>query len=268
MKNLARQYLICNTPGCRRRFEVSVAGTSYRSAVAGSLRYDRTFQAGGAVRPRSGFTLLELLAALVLASLMMVAAWRLLQTMHRQEKVIAASIAEDRAWLSRIYQRIEQDFRNSRRMAVGQNVVHLEGFAATGDVSSLPGLSPAEISYTIAEINGRSCLRREQLRTDMLSNQSGSQELIAVDVSGLSLWFADAPDMSWESEAGQRNDWVPVPNAIVVQLDLLEKPSDGPLQIDSGSAAESGRSEERTLALPTMARSQTRRTLLIKPGGR
>jgi len=212
------------------------------------------------VKKRCGFTLLEMLAALVLASLLMTAVLKLLGIMHAQERSMANSVATDQPWIPRVFRLLERDCRNSRRMIVGTNEFHLTGFAATDRETSAANYRPAEVAYRVLLIHGQLCLQREERKTDSLSNNSIVRELIAVDVAGISLWFADAPDVNWASESSSTAEWIPIPRAIVVQLDVRTTAS---LPTSEHRKFTEG---DRIVADGTPALTPQRRVLLLRTG--
>lgn len=173
---------------------------------------------------RCGFTLLELLAALLLASLLMGAVFRLLHAMHAQERILAQSTSQHEAWMPRIFQLLERDIRNSRQMIVRPNEVLLTGFAGTSRSQSNTTQQAANVVWGTRIVDGRLCLQREERQLDVRTNQNVDRQLIAVGVAGISLWFADAPDVSWQAENVGSGQWTPIPASIIVQLDILSNP--------------------------------------------
>ncbi len=208
---------------------------------------------------RQGFTLLELLAALLLASLLMGAVFRLLKIMHAQERIIAQRTTEHESYLPRIFQLLERDLRNSRQMIVRPNEVLLSGFAGISPRQSKATHRAADVVWRTLIIHGRLCLQREERKRDVLTNQSVDRQLMAVGIAGISLWFADAPDVSWEAENASGSQWTPIPGSVIAQLDVR---SEAPQRLDANAAAVN--SMERR-GSPNL--TPHRRTLLIKSGG-
>jgi prepilin-type N-terminal cleavage/methylation domain-containing protein len=122
-------------------------------------------QAGGRARPskpRRGFTLLEVLAACVLASLLTMLVSRLMRNAlleTREAQRVASPLAG--SWLLR--HQLDEDILHARAFAIGPQAITLGGYLARHPMSGLPTQRMAVVTYRIVEVDGRGLLRREEL---------------------------------------------------------------------------------------------------------
>lgn len=180
------------------------------------------------VRARKGFTLLEMLAALLLAALLMLTVIRLVRVLHVQQTRTTDGILETESWPEAVFRRMETDLRNSRELRVERDGFRLKGFAGTHFPQFSTGLFPAVVRYRTRKVNGRWRLEREEQDSSVLTNTSLRSDLVAVDVPSVSLWFADVPDVQWSSGASGAGQWARVPKSIILQLLVIVDPETDP----------------------------------------
>lgn len=95
---------------------------------------------------RSGFTLVELVAALVIGSTLLVATLTVLRTATRYNK-LARKDAQLQPALGLLTEQIERDFINARSIKIGINAVTIAGYM--GESSPGSTLEPAIVEYQI-----------------------------------------------------------------------------------------------------------------------
>ena len=201
----------------------------------------------------AGFTLLELLAALVLASLLTTALLQLVRNVHRKGREVTALASQDEHWTSQTFNLLQQDLRNSRRMVISENQILLTGFAGTNPKSGTPNHTSAEVIYRIVSSGDRRCLQREERNLQTLTNTNIHRRIVAVDVVELSFWFVDAPNINWSSPQQATPDWIPIPAAIIAQVGFART-----------NASRIPDSTDKVT--PATAITKQRQALMIRPG--
>tara|TARA_R110002072_G_scaffold301976_2_gene483193 strand:+ start:10534 stop:11196 length:663 start_codon:yes stop_codon:yes gene_type:complete len=149
-------------------------------------------------RARSGMTLIEVLAAAVLVSLLMAGLCGILTGLHRQ-RVALSTLATPEAWRYRLQQQIEWDFKNARRLHVRSNQLTLVGYGSRDFRSGMPTQRPSEVAYFLVPVNGERWLVRRESHLDELTNRNSQ---ITVLASGISEIRVGRPEESI-------NDYVP-----------------------------------------------------------
>lgn len=168
----------------------------------------------------NGFSLIELLAALVLAGVLMMTTGKLLNILRQQEKLIARTAEADAAWVSRTLDLLEQDLQNSRRVRATPSGFQLSGFAGTDRITGQANQSEGLVEWSIEEQPGTSWLIRTESASTSLSNRPSQRKVVAADVRQISLWFTDAPDVSFFSDGASGPQFSPLPASIICQLSL------------------------------------------------
>jgi type II secretory pathway component PulJ len=140
------------------------------------------------VIPRhNGFTLMELLAANVLAALLMVAVFGVLGSLGRSE---AATTAIDQARTASaereaMVRLIERDLVNAARVMVGVDRILIQGHGSLERSSLAMNNLPVTVDYQINEAGGRRWLVRGQ--QSRLADRSRWSELVCPDVERIEL---------------------------------------------------------------------------------
>lgn len=168
----------------------------------------------------NGFSLIELLAALLLAGLLMMTTGQLLNTLRQQEKLIARTAEADAAWVSRTLNLLEQDLQNSRRVRATLAGFQLTGFAGSDRTTGQANQSEGLVEWSVEEQLGTNWLIRTESASTSLSNRPSQRKVIAADVRQISLWFTDAPDVSFFSDGASGPQFSPLPESIICQLSL------------------------------------------------
>jgi prepilin-type N-terminal cleavage/methylation domain-containing protein len=149
--------------------------------------------------PRTGFTLVELVAALVIGSTLLVATLSVLRTATRYSK-LARGDAQLQPALGLLSQQLEHDFINARSIRLGPNSVTIAGYM--GKSSQQLALEPAMVVYEIKRAGQQSVLYRSETQPLAVNRRTVRQPVIAgatslnvivhsesesdVDVSGIS----------------------------------------------------------------------------------
>jgi type II secretory pathway component PulJ len=140
---------------------------------------------------RNGFTLMELLAANVLAALLMVAVFGVLGSLGRSQ---AATAANDRAQThaaerEAMVRLIERDLVNATRVQPGVDHILIQGHGSLEQSTLVASDLPVTVEYRIREAGGRSWLVRAQ--QSRLTGGSAWSELVCPDVEQIELQPAE-----------------------------------------------------------------------------
>jgi prepilin-type N-terminal cleavage/methylation domain-containing protein len=140
---------------------------------------------------RNGFTLMELLAANVLAALLMVAVFGVLGSFGRSEAATAAierarTEAAEREATVRL---IERDLVNATRVKVAVDHILVQGHGSLERSALVANDLPVTVAYAINEAGGRRWLFRAQ--RSRLTDGWAWSELVCPEVEGIELWPAE-----------------------------------------------------------------------------
>lgn len=144
---------------------------------------------------RAAFTLIELLASAVLASLLMVTLFGVLRAATRQERA-ARETAPGAAQLRMLAAQLRRDFVNAREMRVAPRQVHLSGATAHDRRTLLPNLRPAHVTYVVASVGEQRWLVRKEVAIDRLRPSRPRVDLLWPDVRALEVVALDEPTAS------------------------------------------------------------------------
>lgn len=133
-------------------------------------------------RPPSGMTLVELLAATVLSTLLMGAVLGLLASITRSQRTILKDHGVQDLWQTRLQELLEWDLQNSRSLSPLPNGVQLDGFAGRDFSTGSPLHCPCRITYEIIEDGDRRHLIRRESHTDSLSLDNATSSLVCLDI--------------------------------------------------------------------------------------
>ncbi len=135
-------------------------------------------------RSRPGFTIVELLAAMVLAVLLIAAVLSVLRTVTSRTG-IAVRESSHETWHARLQKQLAWDLTNSRTIRPIENGFELSGFAGRDFVSRTAIHCRAIIRYSVAEAAGRFCLMRSEEHPDALNLDNHTQDLVCLNVNGI-----------------------------------------------------------------------------------
>ncbi len=141
------------------------------------------------------FTLIELMAAMTLAGMVMIVTMGLLVQINESAEDIQSSV-ESATWLNNLRDQFQQDFANCRSVLLDRNEVRIDGYSqfesSTASVRHLPVL----IKY---RIQGEWLIREEQRSTGNINDYS-SRQLMGrgiLNIQDLSNLDIDVPPGRW-----------------------------------------------------------------------
>ncbi len=137
-----------------------------------------------------GFTLLELLCALVLTSTLLVAVMGLTGVMARRAETLKAMSGKP-DWKARIEQQIRWEFTNSRRFWQTPRELRLQGYPSRDRATDQQNQRPVEIRYALETIDEVTWLTRTETALDLVTNQKPIHELICPHISRLEMALPD-----------------------------------------------------------------------------
>lgn len=138
---------------------------------------------------RRGLTLIELLAASILALLLVGSVLGILNSVTRRQAVLLnpADRASRLPWESRLASQFYWDLLNSRRLWAKPGAIILEGFGGRDFETQLPLHCPATICYELVTHGDRKDLHRREIHPDSRSLENSVSELVCIGVDGISL---------------------------------------------------------------------------------
>lgn len=125
-----------------------------------------------------GMTLVELLAATLLAALLMAAVLGVLKSVTRSQKALLRGGPAE-AWQARLIAQLEWDLANSRTAVTTADGFELGGFAGRDFASGAILHCPTAIQYVVRNLGGQSCLVRSEAHLDSLNLDNQSLELVS-----------------------------------------------------------------------------------------
>lgn len=171
----------------------------------------------------NGFTLLEVIAAIVLMTLLFAALTTLLRGFANQQRSLD-KLADSRPETILLENLLRQDLTNARFIRASSDQLILVGNLAQDRLTRLPSGGRAEVTYRIATIADHAWLVRREVQTDVLSSARTFEEPVwrgvgALEFEGLS---------EWQFEANEIADPVPVGmTAMPVRCRLFIRDSQG-----------------------------------------
>ncbi len=138
------------------------------------------------IRPnrRAGFTILEMLAAIVLASMLMAAVLGVLRTATLQTRELSAKYPVHH-WKRAFSAQLDRDLASARRIAASPEHLRLIGYGGSDFVRGEATLRPTEIIYEIVAGKDRTWLVRREIHLDALEERNSRSELVATNISAL-----------------------------------------------------------------------------------
>ncbi len=140
----------------------------------------------GCLRRRMGLTLIELLAATALATLLMVAVLGVLKSITRGQKVLLAREPIE-SWQLRLTEQLRWDLENSRAFKPIAAGFQLEGFAGRDFSSSATTHARSVIEYVVVRAGDRGQLIRRESHPDSLQLHNSISELVCLDLERIVL---------------------------------------------------------------------------------
>lgn len=171
-------------------------------------------------KARHGLTLVELLAATILASMLMVAVLGVLQSLTRQQKMLL-DLNQTEPWQARFWEQLEWDLTNSRTVQVTPEKIVLEGYAGRDAGTQTLTHRPTRIEYSVLQTEATSLLSRYEVETGSRSLQEGVSEVLGVGIKQILL---SASEPSLPAEGSEQEISVsplqegPIPDQVYVTL--------------------------------------------------
>lgn len=150
----------------------------------------------------SGLTLVELLAATVLATLLVGAVLGLLTSLTRNQRTILKKHGIPDPWQTRLQELFEWDLQNSRTLHAIPNGFQLEGFAGRDFSTGTPLHCPCRITYEIVEDEDRQHLIRRETHTESLNLDNTTSALACFDIGEVVCGAPRAADETKNSSTG------------------------------------------------------------------
>lgn len=168
---------------------------------------------------RSAMTLVELLAATILAALLMAAVLGVLKAVTREEKTLKGDVS-GATWKAQLVRQLEWDLANSRTVLATANGFQLVGFAGRDFASGAPLHCRTSIEYAVQTTRGRSFLVRSEAHLDSPDLDNQSFELVCNQVERIVLdsGDSDAQASNAKTAAGKSADEAPIPDQPVVMV--------------------------------------------------
>lgn len=132
---------------------------------------------------RSAFTLVEMLASTVLATLLMMAVLAVVASIGRTQRIIETR-DESATWPAGVMEMVRFDLLNARDVKIGDDRLVLSGFGSLDAATLEPTHRPVEVEYRLRQAAGVQWLVRAQTDLDVLSNRNRWSQPIAAGVAG------------------------------------------------------------------------------------
>jgi hypothetical protein len=135
-------------------------------------------------------TLIELLAASVLAALLAAALVGVLQSIHRQRQAVADSL-DSEVWTRRLEARLRWDLMNARQMHVRPDRMVLIGYGSRDPVTGVATHAPSEVIYSVTQAGTRTWLVRTERDLGAKGTDPTTRELLCAEIGAL---YAGRPE--------------------------------------------------------------------------
>lgn len=170
-------------------------------------------------RQQRGFTLVELLAAILLTTLLTTSLMGVIRAMNQQRKLTTGEHALE-GWKLQLRQRLLSDFSNARRMGVTEGRLTLLGYCSRNAEAGVATHRPCEIVYRLESLAGRNWLIREE---NQLGNQSLNRANAELAVYGITrIQVTRLEDDGTEADIvlnqAQRGDLMAIPSRLRCSL--------------------------------------------------
>lgn len=172
-------------------------------------------------------TLVELLAATCLSTLLMGGVLGVLTSLSRSQEAVLENHGFPPAWHQRLEEILAWDLENSRSIQGGGTQVTLIGFAGHDFSTGIPIHSPTIVRYEVIEVEDRRHLVRREIHPDSRSLENSISELICLDVAGIEISSSSAAPHATKAEAKTSFPEGPIPS--LLQVSLLSSKSSNPL---------------------------------------
>lgn len=166
--------------------------------------------------PPHGLTLLEMIAALALATILLVSTIAIFRAIGRTDKEAEKLAAGNDFWLTEVEEKLRLDLQNSTTMRLAENSIELRGPCHLSEETRQPTSAAARVQWNLETIADRSWLVRIQTEESSRTNIPPWRQLIAADIQSMAFY----PSGKAEPADGRTIDreWRPVPLSILLQL--------------------------------------------------
>jgi len=176
---------------------------------------------------KKGLTLIELVVALALSSLLLVTTAGVIKSMHEKKKVFADQL-DVQPWRVELAERLRDDLLRSKEMRIGPRSLELLGFSGHDPVTGEPNLVPVQVRWTLKKEGAYEILTRTETPHGGLEDflARPRTELIAVGVVNFSIGSFTGLENEQRSErrtitaSGRLMDgpgeWVTMPKALTL----------------------------------------------------
>jgi prepilin-type N-terminal cleavage/methylation domain-containing protein len=177
---------------------------------------------GGRAHSPPGFTLVELLAATALSTVLMLAVLQVLGTLGRSRSMMEKQAAAAAPWREDLTEMLRRDLGGATGVRYAPNGIVLAGHAALRPGSLAPTDEPVTVTYGLAEIHGRNWLYRRQVgRAGVSGAGEPWTELLCPDVAGFEVSPAGAL-VPVDPKGGDKSELQPLPAAASVRVMLAD----------------------------------------------
>ena len=167
---------------------------------------------------RTGVTIVEVLAALVLAGMLMVALTGVLRSWGAQKEVLAEK-HQPALWQMQLEEQLRWDLQNSRLISVAAGELRLSGYGSRDAASGMSTMREAEVNYRVEANSGLRLLLRSTRNTYETARKQWPTELVCEGVARLEV---TQPVPTEHEEGGMEIQFterpVPVPDELYVRL--------------------------------------------------
>jgi hypothetical protein len=177
---------------------------------------------------RSALTLVELLAATILAALLMAAVLGVLKAVTREQRALKIHPSAE-AWQAQFIRQLEWDLANSRTVTTTTTGFQLVGFAGRDFVSGAGLHCRTSIEYAVQNVRGRPFLVRIEARVDTPNLDNQCLDLVCYPIERIVLSSngeSAANPASGKKATPQTPEESPIPDQPLVTLYAVgqEKP--------------------------------------------
>ena len=162
---------------------------------------------------RRGFTLVEILATIALAALLLLAGFRAVASLGRQRAMLARQEAA-RTYVPELADLLRLDLSNARYMKAAPNELTLTGYCGLDADTLDPNHRPVTVRYHLARAGGRGRVVREQTDLDVPTNRNRWSAVVCSGVAAFEVRASTADpsanaDRPTGGSAGTRRDAPP-----------------------------------------------------------
>lgn len=170
-------------------------------------------------RLRWGFTLVELLAAILLTTLLTTSLMGVIRAMNQQRKLTTSEHALE-GWKLQLRLRLLSDLSNARRMGVTDGRLTLLGYGSRDAEAGVATFRPCEVVYRLESLAGRNWLVREESPLGSQTPTRTNPELAAYGIAHIRVTRLedDGTEADVVLNQAQRGDLMAIPSRLRCSL--------------------------------------------------